>query len=81
MQGTLNNYERCLIEFTFSPRTHPSSKGWNHNRPVPSARDYSVLMKFVVTNKLPDCDYEGKKLGFGVNRDTISFAHLSAPPY
>lgn len=62
VQGTLNKYERRLIEFTFAPRTRSNGKGWNHNPPVPSSRDYSVLMKFVVTNKSPDCDHEGKIL-------------------
>ena len=58
-QGSLNKYERCFIEFTFAPRAYSNSKGWNRNPPVAQGRDYSVPMKFSVTNKFGGCDYEG----------------------
>lgn len=46
-------YKKCILEFIFSPRTSSTKKGWNQYQTESTQRDYSVLFKFVITNKLP----------------------------
>lgn len=56
LQGTLKPYEKKLIEFKFSPKYHSTERGWDHYHMGATQMDYSVLIKFVITNKLGNDD-------------------------
>lgn len=47
MQGSLGPYEKCLVEFSFTPRFIASEVGWTHHQGLPLRRDYSLFVKFM----------------------------------
>ncbi len=47
IQGSLAPYEKRLVEFTFSPRVHPSEEGWSHHQGLPTQRDYTLFVNFI----------------------------------
>jgi hypothetical protein len=60
-KGTLCPYERCMVKFIFAPKTFVNDKGWSHSKVIPQQKDYNILVKFTIANKIvTNCNEECK---------------------
>ena len=47
LQGSLDPYEKKMLEVTFAPRYEQSGSGWTHHQTVPIHRDYALFIQFL----------------------------------
>ena len=47
LQGTLEPFEKKIVDISFAPQYAKSNSGWNHRSDFPADREYAVYVQFI----------------------------------